>query len=175
MTGGKKSEVIVFAGGCFWCTEAVFQRIDGVLRVEPGYAGGTTANPTYETVCSGKTGHAEVVRVEYDAPERLPSILDAFFATHDPTQHKRQGNDVGSQYRSAIFYTTAAQKKAAEFAIKKLQPKLDKPIVTEVQPLREFYPAEDYHKDYFNRNPLRPYCMLVIRPKLKKLEKIMDR
>ncbi|MFH1649646.1 MAG: peptide-methionine (S)-S-oxide reductase MsrA [Candidatus Woesearchaeota archaeon] len=172
MKSATKSQVIVLGGGCFWCTEAVFSRIEGVLKVEPGYAGGTTKNPTYEEVCTGRTGHAEVVRIEYDSPETLPRILDAFFATHDPTSLNRQGNDVGTQYRSAVFYKTNEQKLIVEKAIKHLQQSLDKPIVTEIKQLHEFYPAEDYHKNYFKKNPLNPYCMFVIRPKLKKLEQL---
>lgn len=162
---------IVFGGGCFWCTEAVFRRLKGVASATPGYAGGKTANPTYEEVCSGKTGHAEVVKIEYD-PEvaRLETLLELFFAMHDPTSKDRQGNDSGSQYRSAIFYETAEQKKAVQEFMKRIAGGFPKPIVTEVGKLGAFYPAEEYHADYYGKNPYQPYCALVISPKLRKLK-----
>jgi peptide methionine sulfoxide reductase msrA/msrB len=165
-------QTIVFGGGCFWCTEAIFLRMKGVAKVTSGYAGGTTKNPTYAQVCTGTTGHAEVVKVDYDASQlKAGNLLELFFALHDPTSPNKQGNDVGSQYRSAIFYTEQGQKKTAESFIKAAQKQFDKPIVTEVKKLDAFYPAEDYHKDYYSKNPLQPYCMLVITPKLLKLKK----
>ncbi len=168
-----KTEIAVFGGGCFWCTEAVFGQLKGVVSVMPGYAGGQIANPTYEQVSSGTTGHAEVIRIQYD-PEKIAfkDLLTVFFATHDPTTLNRQGNDIGTQYRSVIFYTTEAQKQAAEEFIKKLNddPK-SKPAVTEVKPLQAVYEAEDYHKQYYERNKDQPYCQLVISPKMEKLHK----
>jgi peptide methionine sulfoxide reductase msrA/msrB len=163
---------VVFGGGCFWCTEAIFLRMKGVAKVTSGYSGGTTKNPTYEQVCTGTTGHAEVVKIDYDARQlKLENLLELFFALHDPTSPNKQGNDVGSQYRSAIFYTAPEQKKAVESFIKNAQKQLEKPIVTEVKKLGAFYPAEDYHLKYYEKNPLQPYCMLVITPKLMKLKK----
>jgi peptide-methionine (S)-S-oxide reductase len=166
-------ETIVFGGGCFWCTEAVFTMLKGVVSVEPGYAGGQAENPTYEQICTGTTGHAEVIKIEYD-----PSIIDlrdlftVFFATHDPTTLNRQGNDVGTQYRSVIFYSTPEQKAAAEKFVAELSASSTEggPIVTEVSPLEKFYPAEDYHKDYFAKNPERAYCSIVINPKVEKVQ-----
>ncbi|MDE2001857.1 MAG: peptide-methionine (S)-S-oxide reductase MsrA [Patescibacteria group bacterium] len=169
-----QKEVAVFGGGCFWCTEAVFKMLKGVSSVEPGYAGGTVPNPTYERVCTGTTGHAEVIRIEYDpALVKYETLLTIFFATHDPTTLNRQGNDVGTQYRSLILYTTEAQKKAAEAFIAKLNASSEKgnPLVTEVKPLDVFYPAENYHRDYYARNKNKPYCQVVINPKLEKVQK----
>ncbi|MBU6370899.1 MAG: peptide-methionine (S)-S-oxide reductase MsrA [Patescibacteria group bacterium] len=169
-----KSEIAVFGGGCFWCTEAVFKMLKGVSSVEPGYAGGTVPNPTYEEVCTDDTGHAEVVKVEYDpALVKYETLLTIFFASHDPTTLNRQGNDVGTQYRSAIFYTTPEQKTKAEKFIADINAsnKAGKPVVTEVVPLPEFYPAENYHRDYFAKNPNNSYCLLVINPKLEKVQK----
>lgn len=167
-----KTESIVLGGGCFWCTEAVFQKMKGVLKVTSGYSGGSTPNPTYEQVCSGNTGHAEVVRVEYDpSVAKLPDILELFFALHDPTTKDRQGNDVGSQYRSAIYYSNESQKKAIDEAVRKAAEEHEKPIVTEVAKLDAFYPAEDYHQNYYEQNKYQPYCAVVIRPKLSKLKK----
>ncbi|MCL4389037.1 peptide-methionine (S)-S-oxide reductase MsrA [Candidatus Marsarchaeota archaeon] len=145
---------------------------DGVVKTAPGYSGGTTKNPTYEEVCAGDTGHAEVLRIEYN-PEITPlgKILDIFFKMHDPTSLNKQGNDKGAQYRSAIFYTTERQKEEIGKFIKMLQKNTAKPIVTEVKKLKAFYPAEDYHKDYFKKNPANPYCMFVIRPKVNKIKK----
>ncbi|MDO8620150.1 MAG: peptide-methionine (S)-S-oxide reductase MsrA [bacterium] len=166
-------EIAVFGGGCFWCTEAVFKMLKGVHSVLPGYAGGTTKNPTYEEVSGGKTGHAEVIRIEFDPTQiSLHDLLTVFFASHDPTTRNRQGNDVGTQYRSVIFYTTPEQKKIAEEFIKELNAsnKLGKPIVTELAPLGSFYEAENYHKDYFATHPGNPYCELVINPKLQKVQ-----
>lgn len=167
-------ETAVFGGGCFWCTEAVFKMIKGVISVMPGYAGGTKPNPTYEEVCSGKTGHAEGVRIEYD-PKQVAyrTLLTIFFASHDPTTMNRQGPDVGTQYRSVIFHTTEAQKKEAVDFIKELNEssKEGNMIVTEVKPLDKFYEAENYHRDYFAKNPGNPYCEVVINPKLQKVRK----
>ena len=167
-------EVATLAGGCFWCLEAVYDELKGVESVESGYMGGKTENPTYEDVCSGETGHAEVVQVAFD-PEvvSFTEILKVFFVIHDPTTLNRQGNDVGTQYRSAIFYHSPAQKAAAESAIATLRADgvYDDPIVTEVAPVSMFYPAEDYHQEYFRRNPAQPYCSFVVRPKLAKFRK----
>jgi len=167
-------EIAVFGGGWLWCTEAIFSELKGVSRVAPGYAGGTTPNPTYEAVCSGKTGHAEVTRIEFDPGQiSFKDLLTVFFATHDPTTLNRQGNDVGTQYRSAIFSTTDAQKSDAEAFIKQLTESDPggKQIVTEVKPLDKFYEAEDYHHEYFKNNPAQPYCQVIIEPKVQKLEK----
>ncbi len=167
-------ETIYLAGGCFWCTEAVFRALHGVLSVTPGYLGGHVANPTYEQVCSGNTGHAEVVKVEYDSQHvSTEAILDVFFDSHDPTTLDRQGADVGSQYRSAIFYTDHTQKEVIEEKIKEHGAKLSdgKSIVTEVALADDFYPAEDYHRDYFAKNKDKMYCQIVITPKLQKLTK----
>ena len=170
--GEKIAEYAVFGGGCFWCTEAVFQRLKGVYTVMPGYAGGTTPNPTYEQVCTGRTGHAEVAKIEFDPAEiGYADLLEVFFATHDPTTKDRQGNDRGTQYRSVIFYASEEKKKAAEEAIRKFTPDFPAPIVTEVKPLAEFYPAEDYHQNYYNENGAQPYCSFVISPKLAKFRK----
>ena len=165
-------EIAVFGGGCFWCTEAVFKMLRGVTSVLPGYAGGTKPNPTYEEVSSGKTGHVEVVRVEYD-PHLIAyrDLLTVFFGSYDPTTKNRQGNDVGTQYRSVIFYTTEDQKSDAESFIREINEssKEGKPIVTSVEPLDVFYEAENYHHDYFAKNPGNPYCEVVINPKLQKV------
>jgi peptide-methionine (S)-S-oxide reductase len=161
------------AGGCFWCTEAVFLQLAGVSAVESGYIGGTLAHPTYEEVCSGSTGHAEAIRVTFDADViSLDDLLDVFFATHDPTQLNRQGNDIGTQYRSAIFPHDAEQEAVARAAIARAQADHAAPIVTTIEPLSTWYPAEGYHQDYWNRSGSRnPYCMAVIPPKLQKLRK----
>lgn len=166
-------EVATFAGGCFWCTEAVFLQLAGVIGVESGYIGGTTVNPSYEEVCSGRTGHAEAIRIRFDpAIISYDDLLDIFFATHDPTQLNRQGNDIGTQYRSAIFPHDAAQGEAARAGIERSQADWAMPIVTTIEPLAEWYPAEGYHQDYWNRSGDRnPYCMAVIPPKLQKLRK----
>lgn len=170
---GTNPKTIVFGGGCFWCTEAVFKMLKGVESVTPGYAGGTVPNPTYEQVCTGKTGHAEATRVVYN-PEAisLQDLLTVFFASHDPTTPNRQGNDVGTQYRSVVLYTDQAQKEETEAFIAKLNAssKEGVPIVTEVKPLNAFYEAEEYHKDYFARNPQQAYCQIVINPKLQKVQ-----
>jgi len=164
-------EVAVFGSGCFWCSEAVFSELQGVLTVEPGYAGGSTVNPTYEDVCTDTTGHAEVARVTFD-PEVISyrELLEVLFTTHDPTTLNRQGADEGTQYRSAIFYSSEDQKSQAESIIQELTKDrvFRNPIVTQVVPLEAFYPAEEYHRNYFSRNPRQPYCQAVIAPKLAK-------
>lgn len=174
-----KNEVAVFGGGCFWCTEAVFKMLNGVISVAPGYAGGNPPaggkNPTYEEVCSGLTGHAEVIKIEFDPSKILfKNLLAVFFATHDPTTLNRQGADSGTQYRSAIFYSSEEQKNETEKLIKSLNDSSKKgvAIVTELKPLEKFWEAENYHKDYYERNPQNPYCQIVINPKLKKAEKM---
>ena len=167
----SEHQVATLAGGCFWCLEAVFLDLQGVESVASGYAGGRRPNPTYEQVCTGTTGHAEVVQIVFD-PKQITfrDLLDVFFTIHDPTTLDRQGADVGTQYRSAIFYHDAEQKKVAEETIAQLNAEQlwDDPIVTEVTPLDKFYPAEDYHRDYFNRNPSQAYCRAVIAPKVAK-------
>jgi len=170
--GGK--EVATLAGGCFWCLEAVFDEMKGVESVESGYMGGRAPNPTYHEVCSGSTGHAEVVRVTFDpAVISFRELLEVFFVIHDPTTPNRQGNDVGTQYRSAIFHHSPQQKAVAEEVIARLEAaKLyDRPIVTEVTPASAFYMAEDYHQEYFSRNPGQPYCLFVVAPKVQKFRK----
>ncbi|HEY9195188.1 MAG TPA: peptide-methionine (S)-S-oxide reductase MsrA [Mucilaginibacter sp.] len=167
-------QTITFGNGCFWCTEAVFQSLKGVISVTSGYMGGHVDNPTYKQVCTGATGHAEVIQLEYDAGVlSLDELLLVFFKTHNPTTLNRQGNDVGTQYRSAIFYTSDEQKTAAEAMIKRLTDEqvFDAPIVTEVTPAGTFYAAEDYHQNYFNDNQSQPYCAFVIQPKLNKFAK----
>ncbi|PUZ24401.1 peptide-methionine (S)-S-oxide reductase [Chitinophaga costaii] len=170
-----KTETATFGGGCFWCTEAQLQQLQGVLKVESGFSGGTVPNPSYEAVCTGETGHAEVVQVTYD-PSKLTyaELLQAFWTSHDPTQLNRQGNDVGTQYRSVIFYHNEEQHKEAEFYKKKLQESgaYTDPIVTEIAPFTKFYKAEDYHQNYYANNGSQPYCMFVIRPKLEKFKKV---
>jgi len=171
----RRLQVAVLGGGCFWCTEAAFTQLRGVEKVESGYSGGTLAYPTYEQVSTGKTGHAEVVRVTFD-PEVISfkEVLEIFFSMHDPTTLNRQGPDVGTQYRSVIFYLDDEQKKTAEQVIKELSDEKvwDEPIVTRLEPLKDFYPAEDYHKDYFKKHPEQSYCTLVIAPKMAKLRKL---
>ncbi len=167
-------EKCVLAGGCFWCMEAVFQDINGIIKVEPGYSGGTVENPTYEEVCTNKTGHAESVRITYDNSVILYNdILKLFFAMHDPTQLNHQGNDMGTQYRSAIFYLNDDQKEKTNSYIKKLEEnhEFNNPIVTAVKEFTNFYPAEDYHKNYYKNNPQNSYCRYIISPKVKKLKK----
>lgn len=164
-------EIIVFGGGCFWCTEAVFSKLKGVKSVNPGYAGGIKENPTYEQVCSGDTGHAEVIKIKYDPNEiKLDDLLAVFFAAHNPITLNQQGNDIGTQYRSIIFSTTEKQKEEAEKFIKDLNDNTSAKIVTEVKPLEKFYQAEDYHRDYYKRNKSAPYCQIVINPKIDKLK-----
>ncbi|MBI4762268.1 MAG: peptide-methionine (S)-S-oxide reductase MsrA [Chloroflexota bacterium] len=167
-------QTATLAGGCFWCLEAVFDEIRGVHSVESGYSGGHAANPTYRQVCNGDTGHAEVVQIRFDpAVVSYRDLLNVFFAIHDPTTLNRQGADVGTQYRSAIFYHDEEQKRTAEELIKELnaQKIWDSPIVTEVTKFDKFYPAEDYHQEYFARNPYQPYCMAVVAPKVAKFRK----
>lgn len=168
----SKSEFIVFGGGCFWCTEAVFEMIDGVTATTPGYAGGNTKNPTYEQVCEGDTGHAEVLKIDYN-PEvvTLEKLLSVFFDMHDPTTLNRQGADFGTQYRSIVLYGTDEQKKIIQNAINELQKTNTKPIVTEVKKLEDFYPAENYHLKYYDNNKSNSYCTFVIKPKVEKIKK----
>ena len=168
-----QSEIAVFGGGCFWCTEALFKELRGVISVTPGYAGGTTSNPTYESVCSGTTGHAEVIKIAFDPAQiTYHDLLTVFFATHDPTVLNRQGSDVGTEYRSIILYTNEGQQNEAKKFIKALEksdPK-GKPVVTEVAPLEKFYEAESYHRNYFANNREMPYCQIIIEPKVQKLQ-----
>lgn len=165
-------QTIYLAGGCFWCTEAVFKSIKGVESVTSGYIGGDVPNPSYEQICTGTTGHAEAVRVIYDEKVlSLSDLLEIFFATHVPTTLNRQGNDVGTQYRSAIFYTTPEQENIAHKAIEEAQKNYLDPIVTEVVPATTFYEAEEYHREYYFQHSSQPYCTLVISPKLDKLQK----
>jgi len=173
-TAQKNTELATFGGGCFWCIEAIFQRIDGVISVASGYSGGKVENPTYKQVCAGDTEHAEVLQIEFD-PKKVSfeKLLEVFWLAHDPTTLNRQGNDVGTQYRSVIFYHNDGQKVAAEKSKKAAQSEFKNPIVTEIVTLKKFYKAEGYHQNYFNDNPNAPYCAVVIRPKLKKvLEKL---
>jgi len=168
------NEVAVFGGGCFWCTEAVFKMLKGVSAVDPGYAGGTIENPTYEQVSNGNTGHVEVARVEYNSDEiAFRDLMTVFFGSHDATQVNRQGNDVGEQYRSVIFYTTESQRAEAEAFIKELNESAEggEPIVTTVEPLSNYSTAEDYHKNYFANNQSAGYCQVIIAPKLQKVQK----
>lgn len=166
----EKLEIATFGAGCFWCVEAVFERLEGVKSVVAGYAGGTTPDPTYEQVCTGKTGHAEVAQITYD-PTKIAydQLLDLFWKAHDPTTMNRQGADVGTQYRSVIFYSDEKQKEAAEQSKARATSLFESPIVTQIMPLTKFYPAENYHQDYYRSNPHAPYCMFVIKPKLNKL------
>jgi peptide-methionine (S)-S-oxide reductase len=174
MNTNAQLDTATFGAGCFWCVEAVFQNLEGVQSVKSGYAGGTMVNPSYKQVCTGTTGHAEVCQIIYN-PQKVSyeTLLEAFWGTHDPTTLNRQGNDIGTQYRSAIFYHTEAQKQIAE----EYKSQLDKsgtwksPIVTEITKLTMFYPAEDYHQNYFNENGEQSYCQFVIRPKVEKFKK----
>jgi peptide-methionine (S)-S-oxide reductase len=170
----QKLEVATLGAGCFWCVEAIYQRLEGVEKVESGYSGGTAKNPTYEQVTTGRTGHAEVIQVTFD-PAKLSykELLEVFFKTHDPTTLNKQGADVGTQYRSAIFYHSSEQKAAAEQVKKETDAAKiwDDPIVTEIAPFVAFYKAEEYHQDYYNQNSYQPYCMMVINPKLSKFKK----
>ncbi|MDX9758989.1 MAG: peptide-methionine (S)-S-oxide reductase MsrA [Bacteroidota bacterium] len=169
-TATTATETAVLGAGCFWCVEAVFERLAGVLSVEAGYSGGTTDNPTYEDVCSGGTGHAEVARITFDpAVIEFADLLEMFWHAHDPTTLNRQGADVGTQYRSVIFYQDEEQKRIAEASRAAAQKQIPDPIVTEITALVAFHPAEEYHQDYYNRNRNAPYCQVAIRPKLKKL------
>jgi peptide-methionine (S)-S-oxide reductase len=166
-------EIATFAGGCFWCTEAVFLKLNGVKKVVSGYIGGQTVNPTYKEICGGETGHAEAIQITYDPKQlRFGELLEIFFATHDPTTINRQGNDVGTQYRSEIFYHNEAQRELSEAYIRLLNDEntFGKKVVTKLSAAPVFYPAEDYHQNYFNRNPDQPYCNFAIPPKIAKLE-----
>lgn len=164
-------EVSIIGGGCFWCTEAVFERIEGIKDVVSGYAGGVVLNPTYKQICTGTTGHAEVLKITFDPSiVSFSKILDIFGECHDPTTLNRQGADVGTQYRSTIMYLSDEQKNLAIEWKKKLSQKFEDPVVTEIVPAPIFYPAEDYHQDYYEKNPNQGYCSFVIRPKLKKLK-----
>lgn len=170
----SEAQTIVLGGGCFWCTEAVYKEVRGVTDVESGYSNGQARRPTYEQVCTGNTGHNEVVRLTYD-PDQVSTrqLLEIFFVVHDPTQLNRQGNDVGTQYRSGIYYTTDEQKQVAEEMIRSMgQEKLfGQPVVTEVLPLTNYFPAEEYHQDFFEKNPNQGYCMAVAAPKVAKFRK----
>ncbi|ARM75579.1 peptide-methionine (S)-S-oxide reductase MsrA [Acidianus manzaensis] len=165
-------ELATLGGGCFWCTEAVYSRVKGVISVKPGYSGGHVPNPTYEDVCTDKTGHAEVVQITFD-PSIISykEILEIFFAIHDPTTLNRQGNDVGTQYRSIILYHNEEQRKIAEEMIKEVEKELGKKVVTELKPFEAFYEAEDYHHNFYDKHRNYPYCKLVIDPKIKKFLK----
>jgi peptide-methionine (S)-S-oxide reductase len=169
------TETAVFGGGCFWCLDAQFKLVPGVKNVVSGYAGGTVANPTYEQVCTDRTGHAEVIQVEYD-PSKVSyeQLLQKFFHAHDPTTLNRQGADVGTQYRSIILYTNDQQKQIAEKVKAEAQKDWPDPVVTEIVPLKHFYAAEDYHQDYFAKNPTQGYCRLVVAPKVQKFEKLLE-
>ncbi|GAC1327339.1 MAG: peptide-methionine (S)-S-oxide reductase MsrA [Collimonas sp.] len=168
-------EIAVLGGGCFWCLEAVYQEIKGVEHVESGYTGGHVANPSYEQVCEGTTGHAEVVAVTFDTEQiSFRELLEIFFTIHDPTTLNRQGNDAGTQYRSAIYYQSPQQKKAAEQVIAEMANVWDAPIVTELSPAETYYKAEDYHQNYFRQHPLQGYCAFVVAPKVAKLRKIFS-
>ena len=175
MTTEAKTETLVLGGGCFWCTEASYQLLPGVKSVVSGYAGGTTENPTYKEVCSETTGHAEVIRIKFD-PEKitLREVLDFFWEIHDPTTLNRQGADVGTSYRSIILYENEEQRVTAEASLKSAQTIFRDPIVTEIVPLKKFWPAEDYHQDYFAKNPSQGYCQAVIAPKIRKLERKLE-
>lgn len=174
--GGKNTNIesVIFGGGCFWCVEAVFQLLKGVLSVTSGYAGGAMPRPNYSDVSTGISGHAEVIKIEFDASIiRLEDLLAVFFTSHDPTTLNRQGNDTGTQYRSAIFYNSEEQKVAIEKYIKKLEDEktFPSPIVTEISPVKDFYPAEKYHQNYYQNNRQQPYCQIMIDPKVVKLRK----
>jgi peptide-methionine (S)-S-oxide reductase len=172
MQDGTKTETATLAGGCFWCLEAVYDELRGVVRVISGYAGGDVPNPTYEQVCTGRTGHAEVVQVTFDAETiSYREILEVFFTIHDPTTLNRQGADVGTQYRSAIFFHSLEQERIAREVIAETNASgiWPAPIVTQVEPIDKFYPAEAYHQNYFERNPFQPYCQIVIAPKVAKV------
>jgi peptide-methionine (S)-S-oxide reductase len=173
MTEQSATEVAILGGGCFWCLEAVYLEVRGVTRVESGYMGGDTPDPSYEQVCAGATGHAEVVRLEFD-PARVSyrDLLEIFFTIHDPTTPDRQGNDVGTQYRSVIFYQTPEQEATARKVMAEMAAVWDAPIVTQLLPAATWYKAEDYHQDYFNQHPLQGYCAFVVAPKVAKFRKV---
>lgn len=170
-------ETATFGNGCFWCTEAVFQQLNGVSKVVSGYSGGETKDPTYKEVCSGDTGHAEVLQITYDPSViTFKDLLEVFWSTHDPTTLNRQGNDVGTQYRSVVFYHNEEQKELSQAYMKRLDDSgaFDDPIVTEITAFEKFYPAEDYHQNYYNLNPNQGYCQFVIRPKVEKFKKAFE-
>lgn len=170
-----QTEVATLGGGCFWCLQAIFERVHGVKHITCGYAGGHTVNPTYREVCTETTGHAEVVQIEFDPKEiSFRHLLDIFWLAHDPTTLNRQGADIGSQYRSIILYHNETQQKEAEASKAEAQKHFARPIVTQIVPLRKFYPAELYHQEYYRDHPGAPYCQLVIRPKLEKLERELN-
>jgi peptide-methionine (S)-S-oxide reductase len=174
----EKTEIATLAGGCFWCTEAIFKRLKGVISVLPGYAGGHIKNPSYDQVCSGTSGHAESLQIEFDPTQiSFEKILDVFWHTHNPTTLNRQGNDVGSQYRSAIFYHSKKQEELAQKSKAQIEKEgvYTDPIVTEIIPFTNFYIAENYHKDYFDKNQEAPYCSTIISPKIKKLLEIYSK
>lgn len=169
-----KTQLATFGGGCFWCTEAVFLKVRGVKKVVSGYTGGAKPNPTYKEICTGLTGHAEVIQIEFDpAKVTFEQLLDVFFYTHDPTTKNRQGADVGTQYRSSVFFHDEAQKETTKKIIAELDKSgdFDDPIVTTIEEMKKFYPAEDYHQDYFAQNPDNPYCQAVVGPKVAKFQK----
>lgn len=169
-----KTQLATFGGGCFWCTEAVFLKVRGVKKVVSGYTGGIKLNPTYKDICTGTTGHAEVIQIEFDpAKVSFEQLLDVFFHTHDPTTKNRQGADVGTQYRSSVFFHDEAQKETTKKVIAELDKSgdFDDPIVTTIEEMKKFYPAEDYHQDYFAQNPDNPYCQAVVGPKVAKFQK----
>lgn len=173
-TGSPSSQTATLAGGCFWCTEAIFSQLRGVRSVLPGYSGGSVPSPSYEQVCSGRTGHAEAIQVAFDpAVISFADLLRIFFSTHDPTTLNRQGHDVGPQYRSAVFYHSPEQRAAAESVIREITTEKlwSRPVVTELTPYTAFYPAEEYHREYFRRNPTQAYCQMVIEPKVAKFRK----
>jgi peptide-methionine (S)-S-oxide reductase len=171
-----KTETLVLGGGCFWCTEGAYQLVPGVKAVVSGYTGGRTKNPTYKEICTGTTGHAEVIRIEYDPAEvTLERLLQLFWVVHDPTTLNRQGNDEGTQYRSVIYYVDDGQRAAAERAKETAQAKFSDPIVTEIAPLGVFYEAEDYHQDYFRKNPNEGYCRYVVKSKVDKMKKALGK
>ena len=173
MTTNGKTEVAVLGGGCFWCLEAVYRQVRGVTLVESGYTGGQRPDPTYEQVCGGGTGHAEVVRIEFDPGViGYRDLLEIFFTIHDPTTPNRQGNDVGTQYRSVIYYQSPEQETTAHHVMAEMANVWDAPIVTELQPAQAYYKAEDYHQDYFRQHPLQGYCAFVVEPKVAKFRKI---
>ena len=164
-------QIATFGGGCFWCIDAAFRRVKGVLNVSSGYAGGEIENPSYQQICTGLTGHAEVVQLDFDSSiVSYNTLLEMFFTLHDATQLNRQGNDVGTQYRSVIYYHDEKQKAESQAMIDALQTQIREPIVTELSPLTNFYPAEQYHQDYYNENPNQGYCSILIAPKLAKFE-----
>lgn len=176
--GKIANDTITLGGGCYWCVEAVYERLDGVVDVYSGFSGGSIENPTYEQVCTGRTGHAEVVQIAFDSTlTSVKDILEVFFVVHDPTTLNKQGHDVGTQYRSVIFYHSDAQKAIAKEVIAALEKEkvFNSPIVTAVQPMTVFYEAEDYHQDYYAKNPDQSYCQLVVRPKVEKFEKVFGK